>query len=58
MHHSYKCDASAEAAGFWILCSKEQRVRHTVTEDHCKERGKSDVYHERGEKEWILVEKR
>jgi len=36
--------------GFWILYSKEQRVRHTITADHLKERGKSDVYIERGKK--------
>lgn len=58
MHHSYRCDTSAEAVGFWILCSKEQRVRHTITEDHCKERGKVMYIMKGGEKEWTLVEKR
>lgn len=34
--------------------AQKSRVRHTITEDHCKERGRSDVYHERGGKRMDL----
>lgn len=30
--------------------AQKSRVSNTVTEGRCKERGKSDIYHERGKK--------